>query len=44
MQGDLDGQDNPNGIPEFSNDAEAWLYSEVFRLDGGQGEDWDQPD
>ena len=45
MQVDQDGQDNPNAIPDFSNDAEAWLHSEVFRLDDdGYRDDWDQPD
>ena len=39
-----DDQDSANSIPEFSNDADAWLHSEVFRLDGGQGDDMDQPD
>ena len=44
MQADLDDQDSANGIPEFSNDADAWLHSEVFRLDDGQGDDMDPPD
>ena len=44
MQVDQDDQDNPNAIPDFSNDAEAWLHSEVFRLDDSQRDDWDQPD
>ena len=44
MQGDRDRQDNRNDIPEFSKDAEAWLLSEVFRLNGDQGDDLDHPD
>ena len=44
MLGNPDDQDNPNGMSEFSNDAEALLHSEVFGPIGGQGDSWDQPD
>ena len=30
MQEELDIQDDPNVIAEFSNDAEAWLHSGDF--------------